>query len=195
MTAPAGGRRCVLPRPLVRCALSAATIHVTSAQYTYSDKFTWAGGLDEWAEARTLVANVIALLFTVECVLWCFLYGRKAMREKYHRAMVEARVRQRLEKESDMEQQMKSSRNEYLAGGPTHLRFAELRSEARKEHDILSPRVGGGHAKAPAPYNPHRGFARVARAGTKASFTEWQKSEELPEHHRMLVDGRRAALV
>ena len=187
------------PRPLRGPALllwlALAGSLVASAQAQTNTDVTWSGGGDaKWAIIRTFVAKSIGVLFCIEVFLYFGIYSYRHLRDQYHLPWVRLRAEQRLRKDFDLEQGATDQHSSMKAVGATHDIYLKLRKRAEEELGTLSPRHGGGNAKAPAPYRPHKQFKRDARSG-EARFTAWQEEEEEHEHHEMLLDGRRAALV
>ena len=168
---------------------------VSGARAQAHSDMTWAGGYDQWARARTAAAKFVGALFVLEVLLWILFYAWMHARDQYHKPMVELRAAVRLKKEIDLEAAYRDEHSKLRAVGDTHERYLKLRRAAEQELGTLSPRHGGGNAKAPAPYNPHKQFKRDARSGNVAAFTAWQREDEQHQHHELLLDGRRAALV
>ena len=165
------------------------------AQAQSNHDYTWAGGADASAYARTSAAKFVGALFAIEVLVWVLVYGWRHARDQYHKPMVELRAAVRLKRHFDMETALRDRHAKLTAAGNTHEVYLKLRRAAEADLGRLSPRHGGGNAKRSPPYNPHKQFKRDARSGNVAAFTAWQKEEEQHQHHELILDGRRAALV
>lgn len=165
------------------------------AQAQSNQDYTWAGGADAWAYARTSAAKIVGALFAIEVLVWVLVYGWRHARDQYHKPMVELRATARLKRHFDTEAALRDRHAKLKAAGNTHDVYLRLRRAAEADLNSLSPRHGGGNAKRAAPYNPHKQFKRDARSGNVSAFTAWQQEEEEHQHHELILDGRRAALV
>lgn len=168
---------------------------ISEAQAQSQQDITWAGGVDPWARARTSFAKFVGGIFAIELLLWALHYGWRHARDQYRKPMVERRATVRLKRYFDAEAALKDRHSKLKAAGDTHEMYLTLRRAAEAELSSVSPRHGGGNAKGSAPYNPHKQFKRDARSGNVNAFTAWQREDEVHQHHELLLDGRRAALV
>lgn len=179
--------------PLAGLVLAVALAREVQAQ-TRED-MTWAGGIDHSARMRTWFAKLVGVLFAIELVLWVLVYGWRHARNEYNKPMVDLRASVRMKRHIDLETALVEQHSKLKAAGDTHESFLKLRKAAEAEFGRLSPRHGGGNAKGPIPYNPHKQFKRDARSGNVAAFTAWQREDDSHQHHEIILDGQRAALV